>query len=70
MKDLQQRFREAFAAGFALAQYSLALLTFGGDESAAGTGANKLNPVDLLNQAASAIPETEAELAECEYFSE
>lgn len=68
MKDLQQRLREASAAGFAPAQYSLAQLIFGGVEGAAGTGANKLNPVDLLNQAASAIPGSKTELAECEYL--
>jgi hypothetical protein len=70
MKDMQQRFREASAAGFGLAQYTLAMLIDGGDESAAGTGVGKLNPLDLLTQSASAVPASKGELANCEYFGE
>jgi hypothetical protein len=71
MKDMQQRLREASAAGFALAQSELAgLILISGDEGAAGTGADKLNPVELLSQAASAIPASKADLAECQYFGE
>jgi hypothetical protein len=60
MKDQQQRLRGASAAGFALAQYDLALLIDGGDEGAAGSGANKLQSQELLNQSASAIPGSKA----------
>jgi len=70
MKDMQQRLREASDAGFALAQYDLALLIDGGDEGAAGSGANKLHSQELLNQSASAFPASKAELADCEYFGE
>ena len=70
MKDQQQRLREASAAGFALAQYDLALLIDAGDAGAAGTGADKLGSQELLNQSAKAIPASKAELAECEYFGQ
>jgi hypothetical protein len=70
MKDMQQRFREASAAGFPFAQYTVAMLIDGGDEGAAGTGDAKLTASALLNQSASAVPAAKAELAECEYFGE
>jgi TPR repeat protein len=68
--DRTQRLREAAAAGFAPAQFDLALLIDGGDEGAAGAGANEVQSLDLLNQAASTIPASKAELAICEYFGE
>jgi TPR repeat protein len=69
-KDLQERLRESSAAGFALAQSWLAQLIFSSDESAAGAGANKPNPAELLNKAAIAMPSSKADLANCEYFGE
>jgi len=68
--DRAQRLREAAAAGFAPAQFDLALLINGGDEGAAGTGADKIQSLDLLNQAAGILPASKAELAVCEYFGE
>ena len=70
MKDLQERLRESSAAGFALAQSWLAQLIFSSDESAESKGADQPNPVELLNQAASAMPSSKADLANCEYFGE
>jgi hypothetical protein len=70
MEDMQQRFRDASAAGFALAQFSLAALIDHGDVGAAGAGPSKLSSLDLLNQSASAVPASKAELANCEYFGE
>jgi hypothetical protein len=68
--DQRQPLRDAAAAGFAQAQFQLALLIIGGDESAAGPVFNKLELRDLLNQAASEIPDSKAELAVCQYFGE
>ncbi|HSZ09222.1 MAG TPA: hypothetical protein VK794_11860 [Steroidobacteraceae bacterium] len=70
VKDMQQRLREASDAGFALAQYTLALWIDAGREGAAGSDVNKLDSVELLNQSASAVPASKAELADCEYFGE
>ena len=71
MKDLKQRLRDASAAGFALAQAVLApLILYDGDESAAGLDADKLNPDDVLNQAASVMPASKGDLANCEYFGD
>lgn len=70
MPDMQQRLREASAAGFALAQYSLALLINADVEGAVGDGPSKLNALELFNQAASAVPETKVQFALCEYFGD
>jgi hypothetical protein len=68
--DRTSRLRAAAAAGFPPAQFDLALLIDGGDEAAAGMGANKVQSLELLNQSAGVIPASKAELAECEYFGE
>jgi hypothetical protein len=72
MKDLRQRLRDASAGGFALAQSVLApLILYGGDDSAAGPGgADTLNPAEVLNQAASVMPASKSDLANCEYFGD
>jgi len=54
--DRTSRLRSAAAAGFLPAQFDLALLIDGGDEAAAGTGANKVQSLELLNQSADVIP--------------
>jgi hypothetical protein len=66
----QQRLREASDAGFSQAQYDLALSINRGEPGAAGSGVNKLDSRELLNQSESAIPGSKVELAVCEYFGE
>jgi hypothetical protein len=68
--DRTSRLRGAAAAGFPQAQYDLALLIDQGDEGAAGTGASRLQSMELLNRASGTIPASKGELAQCEYFGE
>jgi TPR repeat protein len=67
MTDMQQRLRDAAAAGFPEAQFELAWAIIGGQQGAAGTGPDAMNAGDLLRQSAEQLPTAEAELAVCEY---
>jgi hypothetical protein len=67
MTDMQQRLRDAAAAGFPEAQYELAWAIIGGQQGAAGTGPDAVNAGDLLRQSAEQLPNAEAALAVCEY---
>jgi TPR repeat protein len=64
---LQQRMRDAAAAGFPEAQFELAWAIIGGQQGAAGMGADAVNPGQLLRESADQLPRSEAELAVCEY---
>jgi TPR repeat protein len=68
MADLQQRLREAAAAGFAQAQFDLAWAIIGGQQGAAGSGPASVSAGDLLRQSAEQLPRAEAQLALCEYY--
>jgi TPR repeat protein len=67
MTEMQQRLRDAAAAGFPQAQFELAWAIIGGQEGAAGTGSAKVNVGDLLRQSVDQLPRSEGELAVCEY---
>lgn len=68
MRDLQQRLRDAAAAGFAQAQFELAWDIIAGQQGAAGSGPDAVNAGDLLRQSAEELPRAEGELALCEYY--
>lgn len=67
MTEIQQRLREAAAAGFPQAQFELAWAILGGQEGAAGTGAAKVNAGELLKESLEQLPRSEMQLAICEY---
>jgi len=67
MTDMQQRLRDAAAAGFPQAQFELAWAIIGGQEGAAGTGAAKVNAGDMLKESLEHLPRSETQLAVCEY---
>jgi hypothetical protein len=67
MHDMQQRLRDAAAAGFPEAQFELAWAIIAGQAGAAGSGAEAANVGDLLLQSADTLPRSEAQLAVCEY---
>jgi len=68
MTEMQQRLRDAAAAGFPQAQFDLAWAILGGQEGAAGTGAAKINTGDLLRSSQEQLPRSELQLAVCEYL--
>jgi hypothetical protein len=67
MTEMQQRLRDAAAAGFPQAEFDLAWAILGGQEGAAGTGAAKVNTGDLLRSSQEQLPRSELQLAACEY---
>jgi len=67
ISEMQQRLRDAAAAGFSEAQFELAWAIIGGQHGAAGTGPNKVNAGDMFRKSAGILPRSEAELAVCEY---
>jgi TPR repeat protein len=67
MPEMQQRLRDAAAAGFPQAQFELAWAIISGQEGAAGTGAAKVNVGELLRESLDQLPRSEAQLAVCEY---
>jgi hypothetical protein len=67
MTEMQQRLRDAAAAGFPQAQFDLAWAILGNQEGAAGTGAAKVNAGDLLRSSQEQLPRSELQLAVCEY---
>jgi hypothetical protein len=68
MRDLQQRLRDAAAAGFAQAQFELAWDIIAGQQGAAGNGPDAVSAGDLLRQSAEELPKAEGQLALCEYY--
>jgi hypothetical protein len=68
MHDMQQRLRDAAAAGFPEAQFELAWAIIGGQAGAAGTGSEAANVGELLLQSADTLPRSETQLAVCEYY--
>ena len=70
VQDREQRLREAAAAGFRLAEYTLAQDIDHGVDGAVGTDPSTFNSLDLLNRSASAVPASKASLAICEYFGD
>jgi TPR repeat protein len=67
MTEMQQRLRDAAAAGFPQAQFELAWGILHGQEGAAGTGAAKVSAGDMLTASQGQLPRSEAQLATCEY---
>jgi hypothetical protein len=67
MTEMQQRLRDAAAAGFPQAQFELAWAIIGGQEGAAGTGAAKVSAGDMLKESLEQLPRSEMQLAVCEY---
>jgi hypothetical protein len=67
MTEMQQRLRDAAAAGFPQAQFELAWAIIGGQEGAAGTGAAKVSAGDMLKESLEHLPRSETQLAVCEY---
>jgi hypothetical protein len=67
MTEMQQRLRDAAAAGFPQAQFELAWAILGGQEGAAGTGSSKITAGDMLRNSAEQLPRSESQLAICEY---
>jgi TPR repeat protein len=67
MTEMQQRLREAAAAGFPQAQYELAGAIIAGQTGAAGTGADKVNVGELLQASQNQLATSEQQLALCEY---
>jgi TPR repeat protein len=67
MTEMQQRLRDAAAAGFPQAQLELAWDIIGGQEGAAGSGADKVNAGDMLKQSQDRLATSEQALAFCEY---
>lgn len=65
--DQQQQLRDAAAAGFPEAQFELAWAIIGGQQGAAGTGADAVNAGELLRESADQLPRSESELAICEF---
>jgi TPR repeat protein len=68
MHDMQQRLRDAAAAGFPEAQFELAWVIIAGQAGAAGTGPEAANVGELLLQSADTLPRSETQLAACEYY--
>jgi len=67
MTEIQQRLREAAAAGFPQAQFELAWAILAPQEGAAGTGAAKVSAGDMLRASQEQLPRSEQQLAVCEY---
>jgi len=67
MTEMQQRLREAAAAGFPQAQFELAWAIIGGQEGAAGTGVGNVRAGDMLKESIEQLPRSETQLAVCEY---
>jgi hypothetical protein len=67
MTEMQQRLRDAAAAGFPQAQFELAWAILAGQEGAAGTGAAKVSAADMLKESLEQLPRSETQLAVCEY---
>jgi hypothetical protein len=67
MTEMQRRLRDAAAAGFPQAQFELAWAILGGQEGAAGSGADKVNAGDMLKQSQGQLATSEQALAFCEY---
>ena len=67
LTEMQQRLRDAAAAGFPQAQFELAWAIIGGQEGAAGTGAAKFSARDMLKESIEQLPRSETQLAVCEY---
>jgi TPR repeat protein len=68
MHDMQQRLRDAAAAGFPEAQFELAWAIIRGQAGAAGTGSEAANVGELLLRSADTLPRSETQLAVCEYY--
>jgi hypothetical protein len=67
MTEMQQRLREAAAAGFPQAQFELARAIIAGQQGAAGIGADKVNAGALLQASQNQLATSEQQLALCEY---
>lgn len=67
MNEMQQRLRDAAAAGFAQAQFELAWAILGGQEGAAGTGDGRVRAGDMLRASQDQLPRSESQLAVCEF---
>jgi hypothetical protein len=67
MTEMQQRLREAAAAGFPQAQFELAGAIIAGQQGAAGIGADKVNAGALLQASQNQLATSEQQLALCEY---
>jgi TPR repeat protein len=67
LTEMQQRLRDAAAAGFPQAQFELAGAIIAGQQGAAGTGSAKVSVGDLLRQSQDQLANSEQQLAICEY---
>jgi hypothetical protein len=67
LTDMQQRLRDAAAAGFPQAQFELAWAIISGQKDAGGIGAEAVTAGDMLRQSADQLAASEAQLAVCEY---
>jgi TPR repeat protein len=67
MNEMQQRLRDAAAAGFAQAQFELAWGILGGQEGIAGTGDGRVRAGDMLRASQDQLPRSESQLAICEF---
>jgi TPR repeat protein len=67
MTEIQQRLREAAAAGFPQAQFDLAWAIIGKQDGAEGTGAGRMTAGDMLRASQPQLPRSELQLAVCEY---
>jgi TPR repeat protein len=67
MTEMQQRLRDAAAAGFPQAQFELAWAILYGQEGAEGKGTAKVSAGDMLRESLEQLPRSESQLAMCEY---
>lgn len=67
MTEIQQRLREAAAAGFPQAQFDLAWAIIGKQDGAEGTGAGRITAGDMLRASQAQLSRSELQLAVCEY---
>jgi len=67
MTEMQQRLRDAAAAGFPQAQFELATAMLAGQKGASDGAPNSPSAMELLRLAAEQLPGAEAQLAVCEY---